>query len=208
MPAKMTFAMWMRGWKNALVVMAIGSVVLGPIMYAVSALTQRSFDDSFQIVILVVFALTVSIFFISRIYSRATSGAVILDCGPNPNRLLFLFFGIFAAGLGFTDYYESFMPASMDFAYADVTLALLFPAFYFSLAFGHLQIRECGIWQYWGLLKWKHLKSYEWQGEYSCTLAIQSSNRYNPLRKGVVAVPPEQKHEVDQLIRKYATFDS
>ncbi len=206
MPAKMTFAMWMRGWKNALFVLAIGSVVLGPIMYTVSTLTQRSFFDSFQIVILVFLILSAPIFLIGRIYSLTTSGEVLLDCGPNPNRLLFLSCGILFGGLGFTDYYENFVPASIDFAYADVALALLFPAFYFSLALGHLQIREQGIWQYWGLLKWKDLKSIQWQEGDRCTLAIQSNKRFQLLRKGILAVPPEHKHEVDQLIRKYATL--
>ncbi|PCJ67098.1 MAG: hypothetical protein COA73_00325 [Candidatus Hydrogenedentota bacterium] len=189
--------------KNALYMGAIISAILGPIIYVLSAVSHRSVSDSFKIVMGIFFIVCFFAFFLNRIITHTTSGTVLLDCGPNPNRMLFLLCSVVFGYFGFTDYYQNFVPEFMTFEFIDLIFAILFPALYLSLAFGRLQIREQGIWAYWGLLKWKNLKSFEWQGTDHCTLMVQSHGHFQFLRRGALPVPLEHKAKVEELINTY-----
>ena len=69
------------------------------------------------------------------------------------------------------------------------------------MATGRLQIREGGLWTYWGLLRWEKIESLQWSGD--STLMVKAKSRLPFLGRGALPVPPEQKQAVNELLQKY-----
>ena len=74
-------------------------------------------------------------------------------------------------------------------------------SFYLMMAFGRLQIRENGIWQYIGLVQWDRIESYDWQGEEEPKLMLEIRRRL--FRQNPLSVPLEHTDAVDELLPKY-----
>ena len=71
------------------------------------------------------------------------------------------------------------------------------------MALGRLQIREHGIWQYCGLLKWNKLEGHHWEGTGDCTLMLRAKSKLPFLGKGALPVPAEHRSAVDELIKAH-----
>ena len=76
--------------------------------------------------------------------------------------------------------------------------------FWVVMATGRLQVRENGLWQYWGLLRWDRLASYHWADD--ATLILRGRGPLNFLQ-GALPVPPEHQAEVKALLAKNAPAD-
>lgn len=91
------------------------------------------------------------------------SGAMLLDCGPNPRRRLLRIF----SGLGFT----SLVAPTVLFWRLDLVdwydlyqaTALLF---FVTVSFGRAQIRQNGLWLYAGFVPWQEVISYSTERYY------------------------------------------
>lgn len=89
------------------------------------------------------------------IVSRPRAGPVLLDAGPSPQRVLYLFLTL------------SYLVFSIDwnFQYLILSLrpeadSLLISIFFITLASGRLQVCERGVWLYTALLPWRKINSY------------------------------------------------
>ena len=80
---------------------------------------------------------------------------------------------------------------SKSLALASPVLGISFGVYFLIMATGRLQIREGGIWQYWGLLRWDKIESLQWSGDF--TLLVKAKTRLPFLGRGALPIPPEQK---------------
>lgn len=125
----------------------------------------------------------------SWLYGRLTAGRLLLDCGPSsarPFALLAAAFYIFGA------LWNLFTMGD------EILWDMSFGAFILLLAFGRLQIRENGIWEYLTLLRWRKVVSYAWPND--ATLVLQMKGLLRPSQT-LVPVPLEKQAEIDALLR-------
>jgi hypothetical protein len=85
-------------------------------------------------------------------------------------------------------------------------LGICFGVYYLIMATGRLQIREGGLWTYWGLLRWEKIESLQWRGD--STLLLKAKSRLPFLGRGALPVPPEQKQAINELLQKYRPLRS
>ena len=204
----MTYAAWRRGSKNALICLVGMVAFLGVLAFAISAIFQQTIRDSFGMAFCIFWILTFAVFVFGWLYGKNGSGSVLLDCGPHPTRSLFLInavlFLLMGAGGSF-----AFVANNFDkFGIAGALFGVTFSIYWVIMASGRLQIREYGIWQYWGLLKWQKIKSYQWEGETDSTLMLQAKTKLPFLGRGALPVPIEHKDAIDELIKQYRAVDT
>lgn len=145
-----------------------------------------------------VFFLSIPGVIVSWVWGRASSGAVLLDCGPHPTRVLFIMNAVFMALSGC-----GVLGSVPDMAGGVGSLLLFSFACYWGLmASGRLQVCENGLWQYWSLLKWGKIKSYHWKGQSDATLMVQTTNRFAFLGRGALPVRKEFQQAVDELVQR------
>ena len=198
MPARMTAAVWARGFKNALIC-GVGVLMgMGLITFAVSVISGQPIRYCINTAFGVFWTLIFSVFVLSWLYGKKTAGSVLLDCGPRPCRNLFLVNAVVFLLLGASGGHTCLAGKCDRFGIWGVLFGVTFSIYWIIMFFGRLQICERGIWQYACLLKWEKLQSYEWEGD---TLNIQVKAKFLFLGKGVLPVPPEQKTAVDDLLR-------
>ena len=94
------------------------------------------------------------------------------------------------------------------FGIAGALFVLTFSVYWVIMAFGRLQIRENGIWEFWSLLTWQKIESYEWKGESDSTLMLQAKTKLAFLGRGALPVPIEHKEAVAELMTKYCSVDT
>lgn len=202
MPPRMTGVAWQRGFKNA-IICGIGVLgVIGILMFGISTLTGRSLRDSGAIASAIFWIAIFATIVLTFLIGRAKRGAIVLDCGHHPTRALFLFNAVIFAFLGLAGGFAS--DAFDTLGIASTLYGITFSAFWVLMSFGRLQIVEDGIWQYWSLLKWQQIESYELQGGADATLMLQTRTKLPFLGRGALPVPAEHKEAVSELLERYA----
>ncbi len=200
MRAQMTRTAWIQGAKNAalclivvFLIMALlitpGAIALGGLSWTLVAVAFTEF-----------YLGSLLLFFGSWLYGRAVAGRLILDCGPHPARTLFIMYAIalplllpfLLATLGHRFPYWSVLLVGGSFAVGGSGLFATF-------ALGRLQIRDNGLWQYWGLAPWRNLLSYHWSDDN--TLILEATG-FGQLFRGALPVPPELRDKVERILAK------
>lgn len=207
MRMRMTTAALDRGFKNALICGGYITASWIVLAFAISLVSGRNLGDSFSTSIGILLILILIAYFSIWLYQINRSGAVLLDCGPAPGRLIFLICAGFSAYNGIGGTYESHSGIIGGFPGGGNAFWLTASAFYASMAFGRFQIRENGIWQFSGLVRWDQIESYRWEGKTDSTLMIHAKTRFPFLGRGALPVPIEHKDAVDELIKKYRTVE-
>ena len=197
----MTAAAWNRGLKNALICAVSVFALVGVLALAISAIFQQPIRDSFGVAFAIFWILIFAVFVFSWLYSMNVSGSVLLDCGPHPTRGLFLVNAVLFPVMGAGGSLAAFASKFDEFGIASALFGVTFAVFWVIMAFGRLQIREMGIWGYWGLLRWEKLVSYAWHGD---TLMLQTKTVLTFLGRGALPVPSEHKTAVDETIKYYS----
>jgi hypothetical protein len=198
MPARMTPTAWGRGATNALICGVIFLVSCLLIAAVISSVSHRSFGESFWLAWVFLCGLILLLFLGTWVYGLNTGGRVLLDCGPHPTRVVFLINGALFVVLGLSGL---FLMRSLPNTSALVfpVLGICFGIYWLIMATGRLQIREGGLWQYWGLLRWEKIESLQWNGD--STLLVKAKSRLPFL--GALPVPPEQKQAIHELLQKH-----
>ncbi len=199
----MTSAAWRRGFKNAIICSVEVVVFLGILTSVISVIFQQPMRDSFGTAFIIFLVLIFSAFVFGWLYGKKQSGSLLLDCGPHPARklliiyaVIFLFLGVYSSfGFFASDSHSHFVGGSLSF--------LLFSGYWLIMATGRLQIREQGIWQYWGLLKWRKIENYHWEGDTDFTLLLKVKTKFPFLARGALPVAAEHKDAIDELIKKH-----
>jgi hypothetical protein len=198
----MTSIALQRGFMNAIIVGIGVFSVIAILTFGIAAVSGRTVRDSgaiaFTIFWVVIFVAFVSNFLIDR----SNRGALLLDCGPHPTRVLFLLNAVIFAFVGLSG---GFASHSFDtFGIAGAMFGITFSIYWVVMSVGRLQIVENGIWQYWGLLKWHKLESYEWQDGTNPTLMLQTTTKIPLFGRGALPVPAEHAEAVSKLLEHYA----
>ncbi len=164
MPARMTATALGRGAINALIWGLIFLVGWLLVAMMISSVSHQPRTVSFWLAWSFLWGLIFLLFLGTWLYGLNSGGRVLLDCGPHPTRVAFLINAVLflALGLGGTLAVSS-LPKS--FAIASPVLGISFGIYWLILASGRLQIREGGLWQYWGLLRWDKIESCRWSGD-------------------------------------------
>ena len=201
MPAKMTSTAWERGFKNMLIC-GVGVLVgYAVVMTVLVMIFHETAGDAFGISASALGYFFLVGFLVAWIYGRATTGPVLLDCGPHPTRWLFLAMAVIHMFMALNGWYSGKSSATGFGASGPVFLAL-FATFWLVMATGRLQIRENGIWQYWSLLRWGGIDSYEWAED--ATLLLKAKGVL-ALLQGALPVPPEHRQAVADLLAKHCS---
>lgn len=191
-----------RGQANALICGVAVVAVLGLLVAGIWAIFNRSFASSAIIAFGVFWIFIFTAFVASWLHGKATSGSLLLDCGPHPQKKLFLlqaaFFLLFFGGGGLA----RFLTKSDVAGIANMLFGISVAIYWVMMSAGRVQVRENGIWQFWSLLKWNKIQSYEWQND---ALLLQAKTRFPFLGKGAVQVPDEHKSSLDTFLIKHCT---
>ncbi len=123
------------------------------------------------------------------------SGAVLIDCGPNPRRLIFLFF---AAGLGVSYAYDV---SKFSTVAAGFSPELLLSVCIFYLALGRLQFKQNGLWRYGLFAPWRNVVSYEWVDV--TTLKVEVRGLIHSFPSVSLQIPSSQKQIVSDLLAEH-----
>ncbi len=199
MPAKMKSTAWEQGFWN-LPICAVGVLVFHAIITVVVALVfHKSAGDAIAIAYTVLWVFFDLAFLAACIYGRATAGPVLLDCGRHPIRLLFLIAAIILLLDGVAGWISGRSSAAW-YGVSGPVFLISFAAFFFIIATGRLQVREKGLWQYWGLLRWSKIGSYHWDDDSNLLLRPKG---FLGLLRGALFVPPKHKQAVAELLARH-----
>ncbi len=203
MPAQLTSTARRQGLKNALIcglgVLAVWLAVTA----ALSLLPGRKFLDSMMLSFALLWVVTFLGFLGTWLYGLSTRGRVLLDCGPFPRRRVFLMMGVLWLGvLGLLAPLGGGLaatPASPLLIVASPVFAVSFAAYWFIAATGRLQVRENGLWFYFGLRRWRKIEHYRWAPD--STLMLTATLPFS--LRGAVPVPPEHREHFDALLTQH-----
>ena len=191
--------LWRLGMKNALMVGLVMLVTCAVLASVVGFFVGWGFGRSLGLAFVVVYAVVVASFFVTLARDRASAGRLLYDAGKHPQRRLFLF----NAGVSFLIALTAFLGPSQSgnlFMRLLPYFLLTGAVFNFYQSFGRLQVREAGLWGYWGLLPWRKIGSYSWTND--ATLLVQTSGRLSFLRGGF-AVPPEHRANLEAYLLEH-----
>lgn len=189
MAAKMKVEVLRIGASRALL---CGMVLLLPVaglVFAVSAVADRSLVDSGRITFESFWIVALILFIYYWSMGKANSGPVLLDCGPAAFRTLILIgaaSSVFVGVLGIGNPGGLFLFPGSFFWFTNAIVQ-------FVLGLGRVQVRENGIWQNGYLLKWGKIQSYEWSGEAQGALKVQTRSKFPFAGRGVLLIPDEHK---------------
>jgi hypothetical protein len=172
--------------------------------------TGITIGESFGIAFALLFGFVFVWYLAAWLYGRQTAGQVLLDCGPHPFRRLFLLNAVPALVVGLIaggSVIGSVSEVSWVKVFWIAILVLMVSSGVngFIMAGGRLQVRENGIWQYWGLLRWSKIESYQWANDGTWLVKVKG---FAVLRRGALLVPPEYKDAFDQLLQKHCTAEA
>ncbi len=190
MSAKMTPTAWSQGAKNA-AICGVGVLVLWGLLTAVFSLVVDG-PLAPYIAFTAICVVSLFAFFVHWLYAGFISGLVLVDCGLHPTWKLSLFQAAVFLILGLT------AAVAIDPILGPL-FGNAFAVYWLIVAGGRLQVRENGLWQYHGLLRWSKIGSYAWSPD--GTLVI--THRAWLPSKGALPVPPEHREAVDQLLSRY-----
>ena len=203
MPARMTATAWRRGTINALLCLSIFLVIWSLVAKLISTVLRTSLNESFWLAWVVLLCPIFLIFVGTWLHGLRTGGRVLLDCGPHPTWFLFLVNAVLFVAMGF---FGTLMGSSLpkSLAVASPVLGVSFGVFWLIMASGRLQIRERGLWQYWGLLRWDKIEWCRWGGD--ATLVLKAKNRIPFLGRGVCRCRPRTSKPLMNNCRSSARY--
>jgi hypothetical protein len=213
MPAQMTSTAWGQGARNALIVGTAMLVVWCIFTAAVVWVFKQPIFRTLGVSGAALCLLALSFFLASWLYGRGVRGGIVLDCGPYPTWWLFLVnAGLFALTglmnavdtiLKWIDGPEATWETVLFGVGWPVIMMILFVPYWLIMAGGRLQLRENGIWQYWGLLRWSKIRWYRWAND--ATLLIRPNGIFSWFQGGggALPVPPEHKQAIEELLVKH-----
>jgi len=166
----------------------------------ISFLSHRSLADSFWLAFAILWGVIFLLFLGTWLYGLNAGGRVLLDCEPHPTRFLFLINAALFLFIGLSGGFAG-SSLSKSFAFAGPVFGICFGIYWLIMSTGRLQIRERGLWQYWGLLRWDKIESCRWSGD--STLMVKAKTRLPFLGRGALPVLPEQKQAINELLQKH-----
>jgi hypothetical protein len=201
-PAQMTSTAWGQRFKNALMGCLLVPVFL-VLMCAFAVAISRIFD----LPIFTSFGLTISILSLlillaSLFHGWTVAGRVLLDCGPNPTRILSLIGALMFLGMGSNGFFVA-LSESKAFAIGCIVFGGSFAALFLIQAAGRLQVCENGIWQYVSLLRWSKIRSYRWADD--STLLVRAKGFRGLFPTVALPVSPEQRQAVADVLAAHCS---
>jgi hypothetical protein len=209
MPAQMTSTAWGQGVKNASIMMTAILVVYGITTAAIVLIFEQPIFRSLGVSGGALCVLAQLVFFGTWFHGRSVAGRVLLDCGRHPTWWLFLVNAVIFALTGLLNGMDPILKliegpdaASLPswFGIGLPVMMISFVPYWFVMAGGRLQLREGGVWQYWGLLRWEKIASYRWASD--ATLLVKAKGLFS-FFQGALPVAPEQKQAVEELLAKH-----
>ena len=208
-------AVWRQGARNLMstkfLICGIGTVAAWlAVSFGISWISDQPLRHSFRTGFGVLWVVIFVVFLGTWLYSKRVAGPTLLDCGPYPLRKLSLFTGTFlvlvglACGLGWFLVGKPDNQEGIDLPLT-ITFAITSGAYGLIIGFGRLQIRENGIWQHCGLLKWDRIQSYHWEGETDHTLMVRLKGGLFHFAHLVLPVPSGRKDRVHSLLQQHVS---
>lgn len=195
----MTGAAWKRGFINMIAVAVPMAIFVEIVKRVLGGQTQfEKLMSVFWITVAIVIV-CVSIGMIQAWLGWRRAGRVLIDAGAHPGRRVFWLnaavvacFGVGALWAGRTS-----LPPAMGFA------MLGFSLFFVVLSAGRLQFCSAGIWQYWNLLRWENIASYEFVEGVNPTLLVRTNSRIPFLRRGAFPVSRDMRDHIESVLAEH-----
>lgn len=199
MSARMSFSVWQQGFVGA------AACVFGVAVFwlGASLLIPLVSDGSSAMTLAVGCALLWGAlflaFFIGWLHEWNASGNLLVDCGLHPA------WGVFVLNAGV------FLLVALSGCYTATAFSPIhglagclfgtsIAIYWIIMASGRLQLRETGLWAYWGLVPWTQIEHFYWESDRMLVLHVRS--RVSRLHQGRIPVPADDRPVIDQLIRQ------
>ena len=127
---------------------------------------------------------------------------MLLDFGPHPKRKLFHVNAVFFLIVGVNSSVAAWSHSKLV-AVGGPIFGITFALYWVVMGTGRLQIRETGIWAYWGLMRWQKIGSYSWARD--GTLLLRGKGWYAAWFGGALPVAPEHKEAIDELLQRHCS---
>jgi hypothetical protein len=200
MQAQMTSTAWAQGIKNMLICGVGVLATWGALAAAITSYWDIANWSAGLLALAGVVTVSYAAFFAAWSYGRATAGRVLLDCGRHPTSRLFAVHAILFAVAGFVAAASALWPdLGLWYAGLGATFCLASACYWLIAATGRLQIRENGLWTYWGLVPWRKITMYRWAND--STLVLRASGPLNFLQ-GAIPIPKQQQLAVDGYLQQ------
>lgn len=135
----------------------------------------------------------------------STAGPLLLDLGKHPTWYLFLI-NVFTFPASIAIFFVPNATDTLWVAFLRLLCGAAFAIFvsgtFLLMAVGRLQIRQNGLWTYWGLVHWKHFLDCEWKAN---TLLFRSSAFGQWFLRGAIPIHPDQVAAVKRILAKRAS---
>ncbi|GAC1318950.1 MAG: hypothetical protein NVSMB14_16320 [Isosphaeraceae bacterium] len=194
MPATMTSTIRAQGSKNGLLILTVILPTVALITTGVWRWTGKSFLEAFLLVSFTTSIVSFLLFLVFWLRDRLEAGELLLDCGSHPFRKIFVFNALIFLVVGLTTWRSSIPYLWIAFGVSIALSNLL-------MAGSRLQCRTEGVWIYWGLLRWKKIRSYEWVA--NSTLLVKSSGFFARRFISAVVIPPDHREAFKLLLKQY-----
>lgn len=206
--AGMTAPLWKAGFRNMLVCSVGILAFMGALTLTILVVNPEHFWVSYFLGYGVFMLLAFAFFFVDWWRGRRSAGAILLDCGPFPNRIPVSMAVALSLAFSAVCVYELASLNLYKLAIVAAVFGLFTTGYFLIIAFGRLQIRGNGIWQYVGLLRWDRILDFRWEGDTNPTLVLHARSRVPFWGRGALPVPNEHRNAIDELIRKHTTAEA
>ena len=188
--------------KNALICGAGLLIAVTAISLIVTYLSGQSFKISFSSSMYVFWLVSLIGFSVYWARGYFLAGPLLLDCGPHRTSSHFRLIAGFGLVIGIWTLVQSISNGGGR-GFTGAFYWLIISAYFFAKSYGRLQLRQNGIWQYWGLLRWEDIGSYHWEGQSPPTLVVNAKRRsWIPLQ-GAMSVSPHLKQPFDNILHEH-----
>ena len=170
-----------------------------PLAFILPALEERFLpgDSALPIDLLWIPVGLLTLYWLNR---KRASGRVLLDIAPHPAQgpaVFMMTICLVAAALSLVGIWSE----------SGGTWAVLSwlsgAAFFATLAFGRLEIREKGLWLIYQRVNWEKLESFSWGGEEGSTLMFPRRTLFGRPRTAEIKIPVERQAAVHEAIGQY-----
>jgi hypothetical protein len=174
---------------------------LGAVWYLIPA----SFREAWGVAWRVAFsALALLVAFVAYPSRRGRAGPVLVDLGKNARHLVGLVLGLLLLVSSLASVYRGVsQPSARALEWATALFRITGGLLALRYSRSGVQVREEGVLSFALFVPWHRIESYGWEPDSRETLTMRLRGRPSLLRETSIAVPPQHREKVEELLRRH-----
>ena len=199
--SRLTPAAMLQGAKNALIC-AVPCLFIWLVMrWGIRATTNWSPMVAGMYGFVLLFLGCVIAMLVGGIRARRRRGDLLMDCGPNPGKLLFVLNAVIFLLMSVSGFFQG-----ETFGRGSGLFGIVLSLYWCYMATTRLAIYDSGVWAYTDLVPWEKFKGAKWQG--GNTLIFETRGRLRFLRRGALVVPQDRVDEFRILFQQNVELET